>query len=599
MFSPDRHRMFSYQEIIECGVAALLMKGALSMKHQKACFLVLSIILAHALVTPAWSMPPHPDLLQRIRNGQVQEPFFFEREEELRAQGVDTPTKVQLICDIASGTTKETFNAIAILVDFDDNTSSVNPAFFDTLLYEDQTGTLRDYWSEVTYGNLTIVTLDLPSALGWKRAPQTYEYYVDSLYGRGTYPRNARKMAEDAVVLADPFVDFSDYDNDSDGYVDALFIIHAGPGAEYTGSVNDIWSHKGSMVNPPFVDGVTAKVYSTEPEYWSHSGDMTVGVYAHEMGHSVFGLPDLYDYGYDSRGVGNWSLMAGGSWNGPVGASPAHPDAWSRIQTGSASPTVLSANLPGASIPAVQDTPAIYRLWTDGAMGDQFVLVENRQLLGYDAYLPGPGLLIYHVDEAQSNNNNQWYPGYTDDGHYLVALEQSDGQWHMEKNWNSGHGRDPYPGTLDKRTYDDSSTPDSRDYDFNTTLVAVRNVGDSGPTMTADLFVTTVSPPDAVDDLSATLVAGVKSASGDLQLTWTEPFAEGGVSYYVIYRSTVASSSGDSLDATADVQYTDLGVAGDTLTNYYYTVKAVDNFGSKSPSSNQAGEFDIYLIAGE
>ncbi|MFC1543554.1 immune inhibitor A domain-containing protein [Candidatus Neomarinimicrobiota bacterium] len=67
-------------------------------------------------------------------------------------------------------------------------------------------------------------------------------------------------------------------------------------------------------------------------------GDMTIGVYAHEMGHAVFGLPNLYDYGYDSEGLGDWSLMAGGSWNGSLGSSPAFPDAWSHVQMGYVTP---------------------------------------------------------------------------------------------------------------------------------------------------------------------------------------------------------------------------------------------------------------------
>jgi immune inhibitor A len=136
-------------------------------------------------------------------------------------------------------------------------------------------------------------------------------------------------LTEDVVYLADPYVDFSQYDNDNDGYVDALFVIHAGPGAEHTGDPNDIWSHQWNTGYPPYVDGVYVTTYSMEPEYWSSPGDMTIGVYCHELGH-VFGLPDLYDYGFDSQGVGRWSLMAVGSWNGPMGSSPAHPDAWSR-----------------------------------------------------------------------------------------------------------------------------------------------------------------------------------------------------------------------------------------------------------------------------
>ncbi len=557
-------------------------------------------LIAVGLSIPAGSMPLHPDLVARIRAEGTQVDHFPTIDEEILKRGVNAPSGLRHIRDIASGRSKDVFYAIAILVDFDDNVASIYPAYFDTLLYEDQTGTLRDYWYQATYGNLVINTFDLSGALGWKRAPQDYAYYVDGQKGFGTYPQNAQKMAEDAVVLADPFVDFSNYDNDGDGYVDGLFIIHAGQGYEWTGNVNHIHSHAWVMHDPQSVDGVTARRYSTEPEYWSLPGDMTCGVYAHEMGHAVFGLPDLYDYGYDSNGVGKWSLMASGSWNGIKGGSPAYPDAWCRIQTGVVTPTVLTGNLPGAVIPAINTTPTIFRLWTDGAAGTQFFLVENRRKVDYDSYIPSEGLLIYHIDETQSGNNNQWYPGHTDFGNYLVALEQADGRWWLEKQINSGDYTDPFPGGYDVRTFGDQTTPDTRDYDFNSTKVMVTNISDSDSIMTADLFVTDVAPPGAVNDLAATLSHGpTKSTSGDVSLSWTEPYAEAGVSHYVIYRSTDPDSQGDSLSVTTSSGYTDANIVGDTFINYYYSVRTVDHMGIASSSSNQVGEFDIYLMTAE
>jgi immune inhibitor A len=465
-------------------------------------------------------MPPHPELLERIKAGEIEEPAFFKNFEELRARGVDTPVAVPIARQIASGELKADFNAIAILVDFDDNTSTVSATYFDNLMFGTGTGTLRHYWEEATYGNLTVVTVDLPSSMGWMRAPDNYSYYVDGYYGFGSYPRNAQRLAEDAVDLADPYVDFSDYDNDSDGYVDALFIIHADQGAEYTGSTNDIWSHKWSTYNVPYVDGVYCYIYSMEPEYWASPGDMTCGVYAHEMGHSVFGLPDLYDYDYDSEGLGDWSLMAGGSWNGPLGASPAHPDAYCRIQTGAAAATNVTSNTMGASIPAVETSPTIYRLWTNGAGGSEYFLVENRRKTGYDSYLPSQGLMIYHVDETVYGNDNQWYPGYTSYGNYQVALEQADGDWDLEQYINEGDSGDPYPGSTTNRTFDKNSTPDSEDYDFDTTMVAVRNISNSAATMTADLYVTVGDTPDP-PSITVTYPNGGETLTGSTTITWT------------------------------------------------------------------------------
>ena len=98
------------------------------------------------------------------------------------------------------------------------------------------------------------------------------------------------------------------------------------------------------------------------------------------------------------------------------------------------------------------------------------------------------------------------------------------------------------------------------------------------------------TPPEAVDDLTVELV------ESDIFLNWTEPYSEAGVSHYVIYRGTDPGASGDSLAGATDTYYTDVGAAGDTGTNYYYTVKVVDVGGQKSAESNKVGEFDTGLI---
>ncbi|MBU1984079.1 M6 family metalloprotease domain-containing protein [bacterium] len=452
-------------------------------------FLFSTILLSLVLLTkPGLAMPPHPELRDRIRSGEIEEPYFLRYRGELTEQGVNRPAGTRTLYELLGRSLDENMNILAILVDFSDNGSRVQADFFDGLLFDTTRGSLRDYYREVSYGNLTLTTVNLPGALGWQRAPQTYAYYVNRQNGFGSYPRNAQRLAEDAVHLVDPLVDFSQYDNDDDGYVDALFIIHAGPGAERTGNSNHIWSHMWRM-RPQNMDGVTTEIYSMEPEFWNTAGDMTCGVYAHEMGHSVFGLPDFYDYDYDSEGLGKWSLMAGGSWNGQLGASPAHPDAWGRIQMGFVQPVIVSNDVAVATIPCVETSPVIYRLWTNGTGGQQYFLAENRQRRGYDAAIPGDGLLIYHVDDREHGNDNQWYPGHTTQGNYQVALEQADGEWNLERNMNTGDPSDPFPGTTGRTRFTRLTTPDSRDYNQQDTRVGVRRISASGDTMTASLLV--------------------------------------------------------------------------------------------------------------
>jgi M6 family metalloprotease-like protein len=473
----------AYTRIISSTIGAKQTNLEKSRKHMRIS--IVASFIALFLFTQIAAMPPHQRVLEMIKSGQIEKPVFMQDPEFFRDKGIDQGMPHRLAAlDHPTGQ----FRALAILVKFSDHNSQVNGTYFDNLLYGSTGNTVKDYYSEVSYGTLDIITVNLPSSLGWRQVPQTYAYYVNGDYGFGSYPQNAQKLTEDAVAAVNPYVNFANYDNDGDGVVDALFIIHTGPGAEYTGSVNDIWSHAWVTINTPYVDGVYVQSYSMEPEYWTSANDMTCGVYCHELGH-VFGLPDLYDTDYSSSGLGHWTVMAGGSWNGNSGDSPAHFDAWSRVFLGFANAINVTANLSSASFPAVEDTGVVYRLWTNGQSGTQYFLAENRQRTGYDSGLPWSGMCIYHVDESVSGNTNEWYPGHTSNGHYKVAIEQADGIWDLEHNNNSGDAGDPYPGSTNNRTFNNTSTPDSKNYSSGNTYVSISNISNSGATMTADLVV--------------------------------------------------------------------------------------------------------------
>lgn len=413
------------------------------------------------------------------------------------------------------------WKALILVVKFSDKAQSVTPDYFDSLIFGNATGTMRDFYSKVSYNNLDIVTVNMPSSVGWMTMPQTYSYYVSGQNGFGSYPQNAQRLVEDALAAADSSVDYSQYDNDNDGYVDALFVVHTGPGAEFTGSNNDIWSHAWTTSTPQFRDGVNIFRYSMEPEYWAAPGDMTCGVFAHELGHAGFGLPDLYDVDYSSSGLGRWSLMAGGSWNGAggLGESPAFPDAWSHYQMGYIAPENIITNSINRPIQNIENVPVALRLWTNGTLGSQYFLIENRQQVGYDTYLPGNGLLVYHIDESiASDNQNEWYPGHTSSGHYLVALEQADGLYELDKGINSGNAADPFPGTTNNSFFSNTTLPNSNDYSNADTKVRVQSISNSGATMYADVSVGLVfGKPEIVvrEDTLHFGLAGIGSSKTD------------------------------------------------------------------------------------
>jgi immune inhibitor A len=509
-------------------------------------------------------MPPHPQLLDRIQKGLAPTPSVLQELGDLRARGIDapwaSPTSGNRVQSIMPGGVNRlfgpaappsgSFKALAILVTFSDKPAQVTGGYFDTLLFVQKPGSMRDYYKAVSYGSLDIITVNMPGSLGWFTPPHTYSYYVNNNYGMGGYPKNSQKLVEDIVAIADPSVDFSKYDNDGDGYVDALFIIHTGQGAEFTGSTTDIWSHAWATQNVPHVDGVSVLHYSIEPEYWQSPGDMTIGVYAHELGHAAFGLPDLYDRDYSSEGLGRWSLMASGSWNGPSpgGASPALPDAWSHVQMGFVAPMVVTASVTGRSCQAIESAPQALALWRDGSIGSEYFLVENRQRTGYDSYLPGDGLLVYHVDESMTTqNDDEWYPGQMAGNHYFVALEQADGEYQLERNISSGDNGDPFPGSTQNRSFAFGSKPGTMDYAFQSSGVDIQNVSASGAVMTADF---TINAGEAGLTLLAPYGGEVWKGGSSQQISWATANVSGDI---ILDYTTDNGTSWNPIDTVGSV----------------------------------------------
>ncbi len=367
-----------------------------------------------------------------------------------------------------------TVRVIVVLVQFSDKAMTNAASHFKDLFFSTGVlphGSVKEYYTEVTNGLITLSG----DVVGPFQLPQTLAWYANGNYGIGKGGGDFRspQMAHDAAVAADPTVNFQPYDNDGNGYVDAFIVVHAGQGAEVTGNSGDIWSHKATLPAVYATDNTKIYGYLTIPE------DAKIGVCAHELGHLLFGFPDLYDTDYTSEGIGNWCLMAGGTWNGG-GDVPAHASAWCKANQGWASVTNVTTN-GSVTIPDVKVSHNVLRLSKDGTAGPEYFLVENRQRSGFDADLPGDGLLAWHIDETQTSN--------TDENHYEVGLLQADGQRDLELNHNRGDGGDPYPGSANNMSLTATSTPNTKSYAGLDTCVSITNISASGPTMSAAITV--------------------------------------------------------------------------------------------------------------
>jgi immune inhibitor A len=330
-----------------------------------------------------------------------------------------------------------------LMIDFSDKPGTLDKKHFEDLLFSKAkypSGSLVDYYDEVTLGKVQIVG----SVHGWLRMPQPYSFYTNNSSGMSVtgYPGNAQKMAEDAVAEAlrqnIPFE--NDLDKLGEGTITALFIIHAGRGAEELSQVagkQEIWSHKWNLRNPIQVKpGLFASIYLTVPE------DCKLGVCAHELGHLAFQWDDFYDPNYNSDGIawsgsGSWDLMAGGSWNNG-GTTPAHPAGVHKAQHRWITVKQINSSQKIVLKPYSKKSGGVLKITSQSFKNGQYLILENRARKGFDQFLPGSGLLVWRMDEALE---------MTTPNDPALLLVQADGLHNLEANWNVGDAGDPFPGT--------------------------------------------------------------------------------------------------------------------------------------------------------
>jgi len=355
---------------------------------------------------------------------------------------------------------------------------------------------MRDYYLENSYGAFEITG----EVIGPLMMPQTYAYYVGSNHGISMAEPNSQTLAHDAVVAANPHIDFSQYDVDDNGAVDGVMVVFAGYGFEEAmdDESQTIQSHQWllSASTVVILDGVMVLDYTVQPEEHGPivgSGVNGIGVYCHEWGH-ILGAIDLYDEDFSSWGVGNWSIMGNGNYLDNSN-TPSHFDPWTKSRLGWVNVVNVSSNVVDQVIPSYAESPAVFRLWMWGMTGNEYFLVCNRQKTGFDRELPDKGLLILHCDDGKADNSQEYIPGQGPlSNHYKVAVEQADGKYDLEKyeGGNPGDNGDLYDDR--SREFDDLTYPSSRGYSSISTQVAVWNISPSGFTMTANLDVTYSRP---------------------------------------------------------------------------------------------------------
>lgn len=419
--------------------------------------------------------------------------------------------------------------ALVILVEYKDVKFTLsNPHdYFTRMLNEPGfadyggTGSARDYFLHCSTGQFDPEF----TLLG----PVTLENNM-SFYGGNNSngdDKNPHRMAVEACRQLDAVVDFSEYDRDGDGFIDNIFIFYAGRGEASGGGANTVWPHTWYVTqaeSTPYVfDGVILDRYACSNE-WEEGAPDGVGTFCHEFSH-VLGLPDLYATSYSSAFTpGDWALMDHGSYNNKGRTPPAY-SVFERYTLGWIAPRELKgpANVTLRDISS--NTACIIKTIDE----NEFYLLENRAQTGWDTYLPGHGMLAWHIhyDATQWKRNTV----NNDASHQYIDLIEAD-------NIRSDETRnaDPFPGPAGVTSFGDFTTPAMSTWCGTRIGLPLTEITETGRTITFKVDGGVPSLPD-VNLLPATDIN-----PGGFTLNW-EP-VEGAESYDIEIFTQYSSDNG-------------------------------------------------------
>jgi len=310
---------------------------------------------------------------------------------------------------------------LVILISYKDIQVSSSVSTWSNKIFGKNESQLNHYYNEISnsqfefsqateYNGVASVYLD-------KNHPNTD---IDSsLFEKSVYPD-----LKAALEKTDSDISFDIYDKDGNGHItpDELLItfIIAGYEDSYEGMhvTYGIWGHQScvSSIYTPTLDGVTLMSCENDGNYAMfgekhnkvNPHDATIGIIAHELGHSAFNLPDLYNtYNYNDGGIGYFGLMGGGTWTQKnvfeyAGETPVHMTAWSKVYTGWITPDKTNGS-------KVMNATSLnsFNVVKIPINSNEYYLLENRDNSGYDRglfMLGGEfngGLAIWKIDETK------------------------------------------------------------------------------------------------------------------------------------------------------------------------------------------------------
>lgn len=351
--------------------------------------------------------------------------------------------------DIREVRTDGVLPVLVLLVEFADNHFSVNngdpyPMVNQMLngtgyTLNGATGSAFEYFQSVSSGQFA-PRFDLYGPVRMSKntvdyvEPSEKEYYPNpdpnsstpqvEVYAPG-------RMVEEAIKALDDQINFADYDTNGDGYVDFVYIFHAGKGATTGGIIGkDIWPHAFTLTSaigaPIELDGVKIDRYATSAELGTNNKLSGIGTFCHEFGH-VLGFPDFYDTTPNKKDknvtLGTFDCMDEGNYNNSEHTPPTY-SGYERYALEWMKPTELSGSADITMLPLTARNMA-YKFHTSNPQ--EYFIVETRAPHFNDRFIPSHGMAVWHIDfdidiwDGNRPNNVQ--------GHQRVDIVEADGDY--------------------------------------------------------------------------------------------------------------------------------------------------------------------------
>lgn len=390
---------------------------------------------------------------------------------------------------------------------------------------------VSNYFESVSHGRLDIEFEVAPAdSRSAYVLPYDMGYYHDYSEDPYWYVDQVERFTRDAFAAADTTdtLDFSRFD----GYV----LFHAG--ADWQSDINydtpfDLPSAHISLGDSIAVNDGEWAIWDAAimPETSKQDGFTFVlnGTLAHEVGH-ILGLPDLYNTATFFPAIGYWGIMDSGGnigmdtpWGWAYGLIPVAPCAWSLEFMGWTDPVVLLDDAQGLEARASVLRGSGERLYKIPITSDEYFLIENRLddvggdglalleqergvVLGpvdpgcteeicpvnheYDYLIPGPGLLVYHIDNTRvltgllpyDTVNNEWR-------RRGVAVEEADGIMDLGNYQSFYWTGSPYDAFYDgnNSTFSWNTFPSTQDNLGGATFISVTGISERDSVMSFDV----------------------------------------------------------------------------------------------------------------